>query len=132
VLVLDTSAVLNVLTAPSPDPDLLARLESGRSLHAPHLIDVEFLNSLRRLARVDRVVAERADEIRDDFGRLRLQRYPHGGFANRIWELRHNVSAYDAAYIALAEALACPLVTSDARMAKASGHRADVEVYEQP
>jgi predicted nucleic acid-binding protein len=128
VLVLDTSAALHAVAHRPAHPALLARLRD-EEIVAPHLIDLELLEALRGLVRGRQVTADQASDIRSDFEALSITRYAHGGLADRIWELRHNLTAYDASYVALAEILDCPVVTSDARMAKASGHRAEVEVY---
>jgi predicted nucleic acid-binding protein len=97
-------------------------------LHAPHLLDVEVTQVLRRLVREKTVASHRADEAIGDLRDLRLTRYPHSVLLARIWQLRHTLSAYDAAYVALAEVLDAPLLTCDARIASASGHQASVEV----
>ena len=131
MLVLDTSAALHALAHRPAHPALLARLRE-EELIAPHVVDLELLQALRGLVRGGQVSPDQALDVRADFEALSITRYAHGGLTDRIWELRHNLTAYDAAFVALAELLDCPLVTSDARMAKASGHRADVEVYEQP
>ena len=131
MLVLDTSAALHALAHRPAHPALLARLR-GHEAVAPHLIDLELLEALRGLVRSRQMTPDQAADVRSDFDALSVTRYAHGGLTERIWELRHNLTAYDAAYVALAEILDCPLVTSDARMAKASGHQADVEVYGQP
>lgn len=130
MVVSDSSALLHAFTARDPNPALLARLESS-DLHAPHLIDVEFLSGLRGLVRGRKLSVERAHDARNDFEDLVITRYSITGLADRIWRLRDNVTAYDACYVALAEGLDFPLVTSDARLAKASGHHADVRVYAQ-
>lgn len=109
-------------------PALATRL-SGVHLHAPHLIDVEFLHALRRLVATARVPAARAAVLRADFGRLKVVRYPHSLLLDRIWELRDNLSAYDAAFVALSEVLGVPLITTDARLAAAAGNRAVIEAY---
>ena len=132
MLVLDTSAALHALAHRPAHPGLLARLRDEEEIVAPHLIDLELLQALRGLDRGRRLTSDQVADVRSDFEALSITRYAHGGLTDRIWELRHNLTVYDAAYVALAEILDCPLVTSDARMAKASGHRADVEVYEQP
>jgi predicted nucleic acid-binding protein len=100
----------------------------GETLHAPHLIDLEVAQVLRRYALAGDVDAGRGREALEDLADLPISRYPHGLFVSRIWELRRNVTAYDAAYVALAEALAAPLVTRDAALASVRTHRARVEL----
>ncbi|MDN3353933.1 type II toxin-antitoxin system VapC family toxin [Actinomadura sp. DC4] len=126
----DSSALLHAFQARHPSHALLSRLAAAQ-LHAPHLLDVEFLSGLRGLVRGRKLGADRAQDARNEFQDLRIVRYSMTGLADRIWALRDNVTAYDASYVALAEALDCPLVTSDARLAKTTGHHADVEVYPQ-
>jgi len=104
-------------------------LSGGESLHAPHLLDVEVAQVLRRYAAAGELSPERGSEALADLADFPLHRYSHDVFLSRIWELRQNVTAYDAAYLALAEALAAPLVTCDARLASAPRHAARVEVY---
>lgn len=99
-------------------------------MHAPHLIDVEVVHTLRRLVRLGDLTADRAADGMTDFRDLALIRYPHGPLIDRMWELRDNLTAYDAAFIALAEQLDAPLVTCDARIARASGVRGTVELFE--
>jgi predicted nucleic acid-binding protein len=129
VLVVDTSAVLQALVPREPQPELLDRLASDRDLQAPHLIDVEFLHGLRRLCAGGELSEDRAADARSDFRDLSLVRFPHQLLADRMWELRHNLTAYDAAFVALAEALGIPLVTCDGRLASAPGHKARVELF---
>jgi predicted nucleic acid-binding protein len=129
LIVVDTSAVVEALVAEPPDSSLIARLADDGDLHAPHLVDVEFLQVLRRLVAAGRLSPERADGARSDFGELAIVRYPHGGLLERVWELRHNLTAYDAVFVGLSELLGVPLVTCDAAMAEAPGHRAEVEVF---
>ena len=128
IVVADSSALLHAFEARDPNPALLPRLATAR-LHAPHLLDVEFLSGLRGLVRGRKLSPDRANDVRNDFADLAITRYAMSRLADRVWELRDNVTAYDACYVALAEALDCPLVTSDARLAKAAGHHAEVEVY---
>jgi predicted nucleic acid-binding protein len=101
---------------------------AGETLHAPHLLDLEVAQVLRRYALAGEVDAERGREALEDLADFPMTRYPHSLFLPRIWELRHNVTAYDAAYLALAEALDAPLITLDAALAAAAGHRARIEV----
>lgn len=129
MLVVDTSAVLSALVAARPADGLNARLGSGGELNAPHLIDVEVLNALRRLVRHGALGIDRANDARTDFAALSLTRFPHEPLSERIWALRDNLTAYDAAFAALAETLAIPLVTCDRALAEAPAVRADVELF---
>ena len=105
----------------------MARADS--ELHVPHLFEIEVMNVLRRYVLSYRLSEERSAELLEDFATMRLTRYPHTALLSRVWELRDNVTAYDAAYIALAETLEAPLVTRDERLAKAPGTHATVELY---
>ena len=129
MLAVDTSAVVAALVGRPPDPRLADRLGADGDLHAPHLLDVELLHALRRLVRTGRLSEERAADVRADFAELTVVRYGHAPLADRVWELRGNLTAYDATFVALAEALQMPLVTCDARIARAPGHRAAVELF---
>jgi predicted nucleic acid-binding protein len=130
VLVVDSSAVLAALAARNPALGLVERLAEDGDLHAPHLIDTEILHALRRMLRRGQITAERAHDARTDFAELTLVRYPHEPLNERVWELRDNLTAYDATFVALAEALDVRLVTCDARLAAAPGHHAHVELYD--
>ena len=125
----DTSAVLEALAASEPAPGLLERLSADGDLHAPHLIDTELLRALRRMGIREEISADRAADARGDFAELALVRYPHEPLNDRMWELRHNLTAYDATFVALAEALTAPLITCDARLASAPGHHARIELF---
>ena len=129
MIVVDTSAVIGVLAGQPRVARLVDRVIDDGDLHAPHLIDVEFQHALRRLVVAGAISDDRAADARMDFADLTIVRYPHVSLADRMWELRHNVTAYDAAFLALAEALGAPLVTCDARLARAPGHAASVEVF---
>ncbi len=101
----------------------------GGDLHAPHLLDLEVEQALRRFALRGQLSDERARQVLEDLAGLRLTRYPHHSLLERIWELRGNLSVFDACYVALAEALGAPLVTADAALARAPGHGAQIELY---
>ena len=128
MIVVDTSAVIAAL-AGHPRPLRLAdRLRQDGDLHVPHLLDVEVLHALRGLVIGGKLSEERADGVRQDLAALRLRRYPHGPLADRIWELRGNLTAYDAAFVALSEALDAPLITCDAKLL-GGDHDARVELF---
>lgn len=103
---------------------------TGASLHAPHLIDLETAHALRRLDALDLIDAWRAEAALEQHLLMPLSRYPHELLLPRIWQLRHNLSAYDAAYVALAEALGTKVLTCDARLAAAPGCAHAVELLE--
>jgi len=129
VIVLDASVVLEVLLRMPAGVALEERLfEADETLHAPHLLDVEVAQVLRRYALAGEVEADRCRAALDDLAGLALTRYPHDFLMPRVWDLRGNLSAYDAVYVALAEALEAPLLTRDQRLANAPGHGARVEV----
>ena len=128
-MVLDASAALELLLNTPAGVRIAGRIADPReTLHAPHLLDVEVAQVLRRQEATGTLRPERGRTALQDLGDLDLQRYPHDVLLPRIWQLRRNVTAYDAAYLALAEALDAPLLTCDARLGRAPGHRARVEV----
>jgi predicted nucleic acid-binding protein len=129
VLVVDTSAVVDALAGRPGDERLVDRLGADGDLHAPHLLDVELLHALRALVMAGELSEDRAADARADFADLTIVRYEHGFLADRIWELGRNLTAYDAALVALGEALDAPLVTCDRRLAAAPGHRVRVELF---
>jgi predicted nucleic acid-binding protein len=130
MIVLDASAVVDWLLQTSAGQSVEKRIYSrNETLHTPHLLDLEVTQVLRRLALQGVVSIHRADEALRDLLDLRITRYPHLVLLPRIWQLRHNFSAYDAAYIVLAEKLGAALITRDARLAAASGHTAPVELF---
>ena len=97
-------------------------------LHAPHLLDVEICQTLRRLVRLGEMSAERANEVIEDQMSLDLHRHPQLELLTRAWALRGNITSYDAMYVVLAEALDVPLITCDAPLARVRGHQATVEL----
>jgi predicted nucleic acid-binding protein len=130
VIVLDASAAVDWLLQTSAGQRIEKRIYShNESLHTPHLLDLEVTQVLRRLVREGAVSAHRADEAIRDLLDLRITRYPHFVLLPRVWQLRHNFSAYDAAYVVLGEKLGAPLVTRDGRLASASGHAAAIELF---
>lgn len=129
MIVVDTSAVVAAFCDSRPPPGLIERLSEPLRLHAPHLIDIEFVHALRKLTLLDQISAGRADRALTSFASLRIARYPHTGLRARMWEMRDSVPAYDAAFIALSEALQLPLVTCDGRLSRAHGHSATIELF---
>lgn len=130
MIVLDASAMVDWLLQTSAGQSIERRIYSrGETLHAPHLLDLEVTQALRRIALKGLVSIDRIDGAIRDLLDLRVTRYPHSVFVPRIWELRRNFSAYDAAYVVLAERLGAALLTRDARLASALGHAASVELF---
>ncbi|MGH8287211.1 MAG: type II toxin-antitoxin system VapC family toxin [Steroidobacteraceae bacterium] len=129
MIVIDASAILDLLLGTDRAERIGARaLASHERLHAPHLLDIEIAQALRRLVQLKDITPGRAEQALDDFAGFVLQRYPHRELLPRIWQLRESLTAYDGAYIALAEALDAPLLTCDAKLARSHGHRAKIEM----
>lgn len=127
IVVVDSSAIVNVLI--DADPAELVAEVAMNELAAPHLLDFEVLNVLRRLVHRGEVSEKDAVEARRLFASMNIIRYAADGVAERVWALRHNLTSYDASYVALAEVLDAPLLTCDAKMAKAAGHEAVVRNF---
>ena len=129
MIVVDASALVELLLDTDEAGAVAARLfDSGDSLAAPHLIDVETAHVLRRYARAGAIDNRRGRNAIDDLADMPIRRYPHDILLPRVWDLQHNLTAYDAVYVALAEALDAPLVTRDRRLAGAAGHGAEIEL----
>lgn len=129
MIVVDAAAVIDALTAVAGTDGLRSRL-AAEELHAPSLLDYEIVSALRGLTLGGHLSAARAQDLLVDFDDLPIRRWPSAEpLCRRAFQLRDTVSAYDAAYIALAEALRCPLLTRDARLARSSGHSVRIEVH---
>ena len=129
MIVLDASTVLEVLLRTPAAAPLEERLfDPAQTLHVPHLIDIEVAQVLRRYATSGEADLERCRMALTDLMDLPLTRYPHDFLLPRVWELRNNLTAYDAVYVALAEALDAPLLTRDQRLSNTPGHRAQIEL----
>jgi predicted nucleic acid-binding protein len=130
MIVLDASAAVDWLLQTPEGQRIENRIYSrNETLHTPDLLDLEVIQVLRRLVRQGEVSVHRGDEAVRDLLDLRIIRYTHFVLLPRIWQLRHNFSAYDAAYIVLAEKLGAALVTRDGRLASTSGHAASIELF---
>ena len=130
MIVLDASAAVDWLLQTPAGQGIESRIYSrNETLHAPHLLDLEVTQVLRRLVLQKVIPEHRGDEAVRDLLDLRINRYAHFVLLPRVWQLRHNFSTYDAAYIVLAEKLGAPLITRDRRLASASGYTATVELF---
>jgi predicted nucleic acid-binding protein len=130
MIALDASAVVEMLRGGSLANSLWRELlESGDPIIVPHLLDIEAVSALRRLASDERIDSHRAQQFLEALELLPAKRYEHTPLLGRIWELRHNFTSYDATYISLAEATGAVLYTCDRKLAK--GHRAQVQVFAQ-
>ena len=129
MIVIDASALLELLLRTPVGNAIEARLaENPSELHVPHLLDVEIAHALRRYALARTLPADRCLRALFALSEFPLYRHPHEHLLSRIWELRENISAYDAVYVALSETLFAPLVTHDQRLANSAGHRARIEL----
>ena len=124
MIVVDASAALSALFNDGP----ARRAIATDQLHVPYLIDSEVANGLRRAAALGRVDPKAARNVLETWRRLGLHRYSTHPFLGRIWQLRDNLTAYDAGYVALAESLKCHLVTADTKLSHAPGIRCAVPV----
>lgn len=129
MIVVDASALLEALLRTPEAKAVEDRLFAPRqTLHAPHLLDVEVAQVIRRYVANGGIDSERGRLALADLADFPLRRYPHDFLLPRIWDLRNNLTAFDAAYVALAEVLNTPLLTRDRRLATAAGHRAQIEL----
>jgi predicted nucleic acid-binding protein len=129
MIVIDASALLEVLLRTPAAGEVEKWLfDPSQTLHAPHLLDVEVAQVIRRYAANGEIDSDRGRAAVADLADFPLHRYPHDVLLPRIWELRNNLTAYDAVYVALAEALDAPLLTRDRRLAAAPGHDARIRL----
>lgn len=131
MIIVDASCLVDVLLAQPAATLLMERLLGGEDqLGAPHLIDVEVTQAVRRRWLIGELTADHAEDVFELFDLFPIVRYPHAPLLPRVWELRENLTAYDATYVALAELFEAPLVTRDARLARSRGHFAQIELIE--
>ena len=124
MIVIDASAALSALLRRGPARQALA----SEPVHAPHLIDAEVASGLRRQVAAQAMDAESGWRVLNTRRHLGLTRYPVSALLERVWDLRDNLSTYDASYVALAEMLGCSLLTADGRLSRAPGLRCPVTV----
>ena len=131
MIVVDASVLASALIDDGEDGDRIRRrLEAEELLVAPEIVDLEVANAWRRDLLAGRIAKDRSQQAIDDLAAMRLFRTPHQPLMARIWELRHNLTAYDAAYVALAEALDATLLTADGRSTRAPSLRCEVELLQ--
>ena len=129
MLVVDASVLVVALVDDDDDGDRARQRLRGETLVAPEVVDLEVVSVLRRLTATGAVPARRAALALADLVELPMERAPHERLLPRVWELRTTLAPYDAAYVALAEAVVCPLLTADARLSAAPGPRCTIEVF---
>lgn len=132
MIVADASVIVTALADDGIDGEAARERLSGEALFAPHLIDIEVLSAWRRMVAAGQLTESRAAQAITDLDDLRITRAPHRPLLRRCWQLRHNLSTYDACYVALAEISAATLLTADSRIASAPGPTCDVEVLSSP
>lgn len=130
MIVVDASVLAPALADDEGDGDLVRARLHGEQLAAPELVDLEVVSTLRRATRAGRLDNRRSSQALADLASLPLKRVPHLPLLPRVWELRENLTAYDAAYVALAETLGALLLTADGPLARASGAHCEVELLE--
>ena len=128
MIVIDASAMVEAIVGRDADEELLEALSGD--LDAPHLLDVEVLSVLRGLARGGKLAGDEAEQARRDHFAFTITRHGTAPLAERIWQLRHQFTSYEASYLTLAEALRAPLWTCDPKLA-AGGHNAEVHLIQQ-
>lgn len=126
--VIDASALLEVVLGEKPDAALRRTTLTAQGA-APELIDLESANTIRALVCRDALAADDGRAALSDIRDTPIARMTHRPLLERIWELRHSLTAYDASYVALAERLDVPLLTCDGRLARAHGHHAHIELF---
>lgn len=128
MIVVDASVLVTALGDDASDGQRARTRLAGEQVVAPEVIDLEVISAWRRLCAAGQLDPDRADQAVTDLGALRMERVPHKALVRRCWELRDNITAYDAAYVALAEALRATLLTADERLANASGAQCAFEL----
>ena len=126
MIVVDASIIVHLIADAAVDPNLVEIVRRAEKLVAPHLIDLEVLNALRKKRQQNKISKERLELAFDDFNSIPIDRLSTNHLNSRIWELCNNLTPYDASYVALAESLDISLLSRDAKMAGAPLHRAKI------
>jgi len=130
IAVVDSSALVMLFAVDSAVQNQALAVRLTQVIpHAPDIVDVEFHHALRGLAQGRKISPERAELARSLYAQMPMERIPSRRLLDRVWSLRHNLGAYDACFLALAEALDVPLITCDEKQRRADGHQAQVEAY---
>lgn len=127
MIVVDCSALVAFFAAPDHNPNILSHIATAEAIAAPDFVALEFINALRRQERVNRL-GHKAGLALADFQVMRIERYDRQDFVAAIWKLRHNFSAYDAAYVALAERLPAPFLSADGRLKRAVAEHTKIKL----
>jgi predicted nucleic acid-binding protein len=130
MIVIDSSALVEAFTSAKPIEALMDCIGEAGSWHAPHLLDAEFTHAVRGVLLGGKIAEQTAEEARELYVSVRIVRYEMFGYLDRVWDLRHNFAAYDATYVALAEALDAPLVTCDDKLVS-DRHNAEVLLFKR-
>ena len=131
MIVIDASAVVELVLQTECAKAIASHaFGTAQRLHAPQLVDVEVAQALRRLMLAKQITPDRAQEAFEDFCLLTIERHSHRALLGRIWALKASLSAYDATYVALAEAVSSPLLTCDAKLARSGGHDVQIELVQ--
>ena len=128
MIVVDASVLVTVIADDSDTGRRFADAMADQDAAAPHLLDCEVVSAIRRLRRQGDLSDERALEALADLHRVPIERFPHGALIDRMWALRDTLTPYDAAYVALGESLDAPLLTADAKLARAPGHECEIRL----
>lgn len=128
MIVLDTSAMVEFLVGADPVADTIRDIVTGEKLAAPHAVDLECASTLRGLVQGRKLPPDEGERALDLLGKMNVRRYGHASLLPRIWQLRHTMWPYDAAYVALAESLSADLVTLDGKIGRVPGVRCAVRV----
>lgn len=131
-IVVDSSVIVAALIDTGPDGIWAEQVIDDQLLYAPELVRVEAMNVLRRLERAEQITTAEANGAQEDLSQLEIEQFPFVPFSDRIWEMRHTVTSYDAWYVAVAEEFGYPLATLDRRLARTAGPKCEFLTPDSP